>query len=135
MSGGFNVGGLISGLDTNAIIEQLILLDRRPLIRLEEQVLLLEAQKESIKELRTELLNLRNLIKDLQFGLKFNQFEALSSTDTVLTGTLSGPNPTVGTFQIEVLQLASSTITTSSTEIGVAIDPGAALSSSGISKG
>lgn len=132
MAGAFTVGGLASGLDSNALIAQLILLERQPILRLDSRISLLETQKESITSLRTQLLSLRNLIKDFQFGLKFNQFEAISSDDSVLSAEPTGTNPTTGSFLIDVLQLASATIASSSSVLGGAINPAAALDSSGI---
>lgn len=132
MAGAFTVGGLASGLDSNALIAQLILLERQPILRLNSRISLLETQKESITSLRTQLLSLRNLIKDFQFGLKFNQFEALASDDSVLSAEPTGTNPTTGSFLIDVLQLASATVASSSSVLGGAINPAATLDSSGI---
>ncbi|HEO69853.1 MAG TPA: hypothetical protein ENN80_01220, partial [Candidatus Hydrogenedentes bacterium] len=50
MSGGFSTGGLISGLDTNNLIRQLMQLERRPIVRAQQQVETLERQKEAIRE-------------------------------------------------------------------------------------
>lgn len=132
MGGGFSVGGLISGLDSNKLIAQLIQLERRPILRLQSRIKALEAQKDGIQELRTQLLSFRNLIKDFQFGLDFSKFEALSSNESVLVAEQTGTNPTTGTFLLDVIQLASATVATSSAELGAPINPGAALASSGI---
>lgn len=132
MAGGFSAGGLITGLDTNNIIRQLIQLERQPIRRIESRVESLKTQQTSIRELRTELLSLRNLLKDFQLGSKFGQFSTPSSNESVLTAAASSSNPTVGSFQVDVLQLASATVATSSSRIGAAIDPNAALNSSGL---
>ena len=68
MGGTFSVGGLASGIDSNNLIKQLILFERRPLIRLENRIKTLESQKDAIKELRTQILDFRNTIKDIQFA-------------------------------------------------------------------
>ncbi len=135
MGGGFNVGGLATGIDTNNLIAQLMQLERRPILRLQSRIKALEAQKDSIAELRTQFLSFRNLIKDLQFGLDFNKFEALSSNDSVLVAEQTGSNPTSGSFLVDVVQLASATVATSSAELGGPINPGATLASSGITSG
>ena len=132
MGGAFSVGGLISGLDSNKLIAQLIQLERRPIFRLQNRIKILEAQKDSIKELRTQLLSFRNLIKDLQFGLEFGKFEALSSDESILTAEQTGTNPTSGSFLLDVIQLASATIANSSAQLGTPINPGATLATSGI---
>ena len=132
MGGAFSIGGLISGLDTNTLIAQLIQLERRPLFRLQSRIQTLKDQKDTIKELRTQLLTFRNVLKDLQFGLEFGKFGAVSSTESVLTAEQTGPNPTSGSFLVDVIQLASATIAVSGSRLGSPINPGATLSTSGI---
>ena len=117
MGGAFSIGGLISGLDTNTLIAQLIQLERRPLFRLQSRIQTLKDQKDTIKELRTQLLTFRNVLKDLQFGLEFGKFGAVSSTESVLTAEQTGPNPTSGSFLVDVIQLASATIAVSGSRL------------------
>lgn len=133
MGGGFSAGGLITGIDSASLIRQLLQLERQPILRIQERIDALEEQKDAIGELRTTLLTLRNQIQDFQFGSVFGQFQGISGDDTILTADISGSNPSVGTFSIEVLNLASATVATSSAVIGAAINPAAALDSSGIS--
>jgi len=129
----FSVGGLVSGLDTNSIIQQLMLLEQQPILRIQAQVAALEAQQQTIRDLRTELLTLRNRAQDFQFGAVFDQFLAASSEETILTAEVSGTNPVIGAYSVEVLQLASATVASSSSVLGSPINPAAALDSSGIS--
>jgi len=131
--GGFSVGGLISGIDSNTIISQLIAIERQPINRIQSRITGLEAQRKSIGELRTTLLSLRNLMKDFQLGLKFKDFSTPSSDEDVLTASAIGSAPTQGSFQVEVLQLATATVARSSARIGAPINPAANLSASGIS--
>jgi flagellar hook-associated protein 2 len=132
MAGGFSVGGLISGLDTNSIVQQLIQLERQPILRLQERISGLEKQKESISGLRTQLLSLRNNVSDFRLGLDFNLFNTESTDDTIVTAATSGPNPVNGNFAVDVLQLASATVATSSARLGSGINPGAPVAISGI---
>lgn len=133
MGGLFSAGGLISGIDSNALIQQLLQIERQPAIRLERRVSLLEQQQTALRDFRTQLLSFRNLVQDFGNNDVFNQFRALSSTESVLTASVSGENPTAGAFNVEVLQLASATIAQGSGRLGASINPGAALNSSGIS--
>lgn len=133
MSGGFSAGGLITGIDSGSLIRQLIQLERQPILRIQERIDALEKQKDAIGELRTTLLAFRNQIQDFQFGSVFGQFQGISSDDAFVTANISGPNPSAGSFSINVLNLASATIASSSAALGAAIDPNATLSSSGIS--
>ncbi len=132
MSGSINFGGLISGLDSNALIQSLVQIERQPVIRAQQRISQLESLKTAIGGLRTQLLSLRNAAQDFRFTDRFNQFGVTSSEETVLTATVSGENPLVGAFAIDVQQLASATTATSSASIGSAIDPNATLENSGI---
>ncbi len=133
MAGGFSVGGLISGLDSNSIISQLIAIERQPLQRLQARVTSFGSQQTAIRELRTSLLSLRNLVKDFQLGSKFASFKAPSTNDSILTATANSSNPIPGSYSINVLQLANATSARSSARLGAPINPNAALNSSGIS--
>ncbi|HEX72104.1 MAG TPA: hypothetical protein ENN65_02175, partial [Candidatus Hydrogenedentes bacterium] len=45
MGGTFSVGGLISGLDSNTLINQLMTIERAPIRRLDNRLRLLEDQR------------------------------------------------------------------------------------------
>jgi len=128
---GFSVGGLVTGLDSNTIIQQLIQIERMPIQRYTTRKTALEAQKEAIKKLRTQLMTLRNRAQDFKLGLVFGKYKASASEEDVLGVELSGV-PVTGSYTIEVLQLASATVARSSGTMGQPIDPDAALVSSGM---
>jgi len=132
MSGGFSVGGLISGLDTNTLISQLMQIERQPILRLEERIGLLEAQREAVSEVRTQLMTLRNAAQDFRFNSIFSQFAATTSEETVLGVEISGPAPVIGSYAIEVLQMASATVAHSSAVLGSPINDTATLENSGM---
>ena len=132
MAGTFSTGGLITGLNSNQLIEQLMQLERQPILRIQDRIEVLEQQRDAIRDLRTQLLTLRNRAQDFRLGSIFDQFNAVSSEDTVLLAEISGANPTAGSYEIEVIELASATVAVSNGVLGAAIDPGVALSSSGI---
>ena len=132
MAGGFSAGGLITGIDSASLIRQLIMFERRPIIRMQDQITLLGKRKDAILGLRTQLRDLRNLIQDFNFKSVFEQFRAESSDDLVLSGIASGPNPVSGTFNIDVLQVATATLAESGSRLGATIDPNAPLATSGI---
>lgn len=132
MSGGFNIGGLITGLNSNQIISQLMSLERAPITRLQDKIVALNSTKEAVRGLRTTLQALRNSAQDFRLTNLFNQFQATSSEAGVLTASVSGESPVSGAYAINVTQLASATSANSSAKLGAAINTGAALSSSGI---
>jgi flagellar hook-associated protein 2 len=132
MSGAFSVGGLITGLDSGSIIQQLIAIERQPVTRIQQRIDALTARKNAVRDLRLQLQTLRNRAQDLQFAGAFKKFESTSSAVSVLTTEISGENPVVGSYNVQVLQLASATTGASSAPLGSAINPGVALNSSGI---
>lgn len=132
MSGGFSVGGLITGLDSNSIIQQLIQLERQPILRLQDRISQLTFRQTAVRELRTTLTDLRNRAQDFQFNNIFSQFAATSSEESVLTAEISGSSPVSGSYSVNVIQLASATVATSSASLGSPIAPNATLENSGI---
>lgn len=132
MSGAFSVGGLISGLDTNSIIQQLMQIERQPLVRMQTRLDELNQQKEAVRGLRTQLQTLRNRVQDFRLLNVFSQFTTTSSKEEVLTVEVSGPGPVIGSYDVNVTQLASATVATSSSVLGAKIDENAALNSSGL---
>lgn len=132
MSGGFSIGGLISGLDSNTLISQMMAIERQPEIRIKQRITNLQSQQDAVRKLRTQLLALRSRIQDFRLGMVFDQYKAASSEDTVLTADVSGGTPVLGSYTVDVTRLASATVATSSASIGAAIHPDVALNSSGL---
>ncbi|MFP4501497.1 MAG: flagellar filament capping protein FliD [Candidatus Hydrogenedentota bacterium] len=132
MSGGFSAGGLISGLDSNTLIQQLMQIERQPILRYQDRIEQLETQQTATRGLRTTLSNLRNTMQDFRLNDAFDQFSAASSEESVLTAEISGSNPVTGSFSLDVTRLASATTAASSAVIGGPIDNTATLDNSGI---
>ncbi len=132
MSGTFSSGGLITGIDSGTLIQQLIQIDSQPIFRLEDRITSLNSQRDAISGIRTTLLDLRNTLQDFQFNNIFDAYTSSSSTPEVLTSEVSGSAPVVGSFQINVQKLATATQAGSSASLGAPINTAAALDSSGI---
>ncbi|GMU92265.1 MAG: hypothetical protein AMXMBFR4_13230 [Candidatus Hydrogenedentota bacterium] len=132
MSGSFSIGGLISGLNSNEIIRQLMQIERQPIVKLKDRVSQFQKQQTSIRELRSTLLTLRNRAQDFRLTNLFNQFAAASSQESVLSAKVSGESPVSGSYVVNVIQLASATTASSSARLGAAIDPAVSLNTSGI---
>lgn len=132
MAGGFSVGGLISGLDTNTLISQLMQIERQPILRLQARIEIFEAQRDAVREVRTQLTTLRNAAQDFRFNSIFSQFAATTSEETVLGVEISGPAPVIGSYAIEVLKMASATVAHSSAVLASPINDTATLENSGM---
>lgn len=132
LSGTFNIGGLASGLDTENIISQLMQIERQPITRLQTRLTQLENQRTAIQNVRNTLSTLRNRLQDFNLNNVFTAFKSTSSDTSVVQAQVSGSNPVLGAYQVEVTQLASATTANSSGRIGSAIDPDATLENSGL---
>lgn len=132
MSGNINIGGLISGLDTNSIIRQLMQIERQPINRLQQRINQLQQKRTAIQNIRNVLTTFKNRLQDFKLTNFFNVFKATSSDSSVVNAQVSGTNPVLGTYQVEVLQMASATVAVSSSRISNPINPSAPLESSGL---
>ena len=102
----FQIGGLASGLDTTQLIEQLMSLERQPVVRLQQRQLQAQAQGEAWRDVRTRLTNLLNKLGDLRQANTFTGKRVTSSAEGVATATatLEAAN---ASYQVEVVQLAT----------------------------
>ncbi len=108
--------GLATGLDTTALVENLLALEREPLNRLEERRNDVADQQDLMRELNTKLLALRDAARDIDnrslLGStpssteEFLSYTAESEDDDVVTATASN-GATPGTIDVVVEQLAT----------------------------
>ncbi len=99
--------GLISGIDTATLIDQLIALESRIKFPLEARIIDLEARKIALLDINSRLLNLKTASSNFRTNSIFQSAFATSSDESVLTattGTLAQP----GSFQFIVKQLVTS---------------------------
>lgn len=102
---GITFGGLNSGLDTQAIIEALMSIERRPMERTQAKVSTYQSQKNIIGEINSKL----NSLSDKANELKKNTFDLKKvsvSDDTYLTAT-ADKNAADGNYSIIVKDLAT----------------------------
>jgi len=119
----FNVGGLISGLDTNDIISQLMEIERKPVKTLEAKKTSVTEQLTAWRELNTRIQALKIYSAKLAKESTFQARTATSSNEDILTvSASSGINTSSFTVTVKSLatshQLASQSYTSSSAEIG-----------------
>lgn len=98
--------GLISGIDTAALIDSLIQLESRPKTRLENRIAQLQAQQAAILDINARLLNLKSAARSLRIDSIFGASLATSSNEELLTAT-AGKHAQPGTFKFIVHQLLS----------------------------
>lgn len=122
------VGGLSSGLDTQSLITKIIEAERAPLNQLEQKRNTLGFQKSMLQDVNLKLYGLQNKATDLIFSKTFNSKSVTSSSDKLLRA-IANTSAKVGSYSINVKQLASSTNVSSASRLGGAIEMGENLQS------
>lgn len=121
MAGTIQIGGLVSGLDTSKIIEQLLAIQQRPLKQLESKQLTLKERKAALTELATKLNALRSKTFGLMLSSTSQPRTASVGNPAVATAT-AAPGTAIQGFSFEVVQLATRSSLTSPASIGFPVD-------------
>ncbi len=101
----FRAGGLMSGLDTNSIIEQLMALERIPIQKLQKRQDLLTSQKSLFGEINSALGSLKSTMEGMDTDNEILSYGATSSNEDAMTVTASG-EAVAGTHTVKILQSA-----------------------------
>jgi flagellar hook-associated protein 2 len=98
--------GLISGIDTGAIINELISLDAEPVTLLQSQIASATAQNQAYSTLETQINNIQSVGQSLALPQSFQSTVANSSDQNVLTASTS-VGAAVGSYQLQVARLVT----------------------------
>ena len=124
MSTNLSIGGLISGIDTNAILDQLYQFAQAPILRLESRKSALRDQSVAWSQLEGQLLGLRTMSAQLASPATFDACLATTSQPNLVTASATAAAvPGSYLFTVEALaqthQLASQGYAdTDQTEVG-----------------
>jgi flagellar hook-associated protein 2 len=113
-------GGVVSGLNTQAIIDALVGVEKQPLTVLQNQEATLTAQKTAYGQLGTALDDVIAKIKAFTVSSVGSSRNATSTSSSVLTATASTA-AAVATYQISVDRLATATRALSTGAMGGAV--------------
>ncbi len=112
---GLRVGGLVSGLDTAALVDSLLALERRPLDQALQRKAGIELEQSLFRDLNSKLLavrdataaldNLNSSLSGASVDEELLEFFATSSDENVLVATANG-NASTGTSDVTVSELA-----------------------------
>ncbi len=117
-----NVYGLISGLNTQEIIDQLIEIQRQPRTRIESKLTDLQSQRVILQDIKARLLALQSKASGLKFHSTFTSRIGTSSDESIVNiSSISSQAPT-GTYEVVVNQLATPSRVESSDELGTPLD-------------
>ena len=98
-------GGLSSGLDTNAIIDQLLAIERQPITRLEAQKEAKTSSLEGVKEFDSKLDDLLAKVRVLDSSRTLVSRAVTTSSEEYLAATASS-SAAVGSYDVKVGRLA-----------------------------
>ncbi len=105
MASTLSISGLVSGLDTNSIVSQLIALERTKITQLEEKKSTYETKLNLWQSLNTRLLALKESISRLSSPTAFRAKATAVSNESVLSAVATSSALT-GSYRLEVQQLA-----------------------------
>jgi flagellar hook-associated protein 2 len=98
--------GLISGINTGSIIDQLIAIEQQPVTQLQAQIANNTAQQSAFTAFQSQLSTIQSVGKALERPLTWASATATSSNPSALTATAS-PGASTGSFQFNVAQLVT----------------------------
>lgn len=100
-----NFMGSYSGID-QTMIDQLMAIEKRPLVQMSERKTTMESQKNAWNDVRTRLNNLFEKIKVLQNSDTFSSMKATGGESATITASKNSPE---GVYEVFVEQLATKT--------------------------
>jgi len=98
--------GLVSGIDSGSLIDQLMQIESRPKQLIQRRVEVLKAQKTAYLDVNSKLLGLKGSISTLLNENTFETRKATSTNSSVLTATASS-GAAVGSYTLSVSRLVS----------------------------
>ncbi|HLZ30212.1 MAG TPA: flagellar filament capping protein FliD [Chloroflexota bacterium] len=128
----FNVDGVVSGLNTSALITQLMTLSQAPLNQLTAQQTAVKARDAAYQSISSQLITFQGSVQNLLLSTAINAKISTSTVPTVATATADS-TAINGNFSITVANLATATSATSSGRLGTAANlaPGAFVTGAG----
>jgi flagellar hook-associated protein 2 len=102
-----NLSGLASGLDTNSIVTQLMQIESRPLVRLQQHETVEQARQQTLKDIKTRLANLQNAATALGDPALWSDTQAVTSTNSAIVAATRTSGTAAGGYDITVSKLAA----------------------------
>ena len=95
-----SVGGIISGMDTESIISQLLTLEAKPILNLQQKEADFQVELTAYGSLRSVLGSLKSAAEGLDTTTELTGFTAASSDTDLVTVTATSSATAVGLFGI-----------------------------------
>ena len=79
---GLSLGGLATGMDTEALITQLMTIERQPKVRIQQQSIVEDARKTALTDVQSRLKNLASAIATLSDAATWGDVQTVESSDS-----------------------------------------------------
>ncbi len=106
MSGISTSIGLMSGIDTGSLVDQLIAIDSRPVTTLRGRVQAIDVQRTAFMELAAKLLAIKSALSGMDRLSFFRRFNSNSSNEDILTAR-AGESAVPGSYTFQVHSLVT----------------------------
>jgi flagellar hook-associated protein 2 len=103
---GLQLSGLTSGLDTEAIISQLIAVESQPLARMSNDKTVATTRSQIFKDIESRLKNLKTSSDDLKSVLLWNPVQSVTSSNTDLFSAKATAGIAPGGHSVKITQMA-----------------------------
>src|SRR3712207_1127152 len=110
MASGIRLGGLSSGLDTEAIVSQLMAIERQPRSRLERKQAAVQARQDALRDISTKLKTLKSAAQALSSSGTWAPTQSITTSDAARVGARATGSINPGTYSVEVTQVATAEI-------------------------
>ena len=117
MASGIRLGGLSSGLDTEAIVSQLMAIERQPRGRLERKQAAVQARQDALRDISTKLKSLKSAAQALASAGTWAPTQSITSTDAARVGARMVGSASPGTYDVEVTNIATTATRTFNTQV------------------
>ena len=114
-----SLSGIASGVDTNTIVEQLMSLERRPLVVTEQQQQLGTARKTALNDVATRLRNLSSASADLRSVTLWAPKQAVEPSDPSKMGARITAGAGTGGYELNVARAEQRTFSYTAGEASV----------------
>ena len=117
MSSGLRLGGLSSGLDTEAIVSQLMAIERQPRARLERKQASVQARQDALRDIATKLRALKTAAQNLASAGTWAPTQTVTSSESSRVGARAAGSIAPGSYDVTVQQLATNASRTLTTQV------------------
>ena len=101
-----NVSGLVSGLDTNTLITQLLSIEARPQVRIQQRQAVEEARQTALRDVKTRLANLQTAVTALRDVATWGDSQSVDSSDSTKVVATRTAGAAAGAFALTITDLA-----------------------------